>query len=208
MRMLITYLFTFCAIGLMAQGKQSKQEYLKMNLGYGMENNWGNTSFVFGAGYEISYSKKFSLSGDVDYFTTGIYNTYLAHPTSDIPNEERYYNAVFLSARTSYSLVGNRNKFNVSLSAGPTVFYRSYKVMVAYAYRQYLNGRIEVIPGSVKYEAKKGVRLGYYTGIDFNLPVKNRFVFSLGLDSYSNLIPLEFLIGSITFKKRLTPKGR
>lgn len=204
--MLITYLFTFCAISVTAQGKQPKQQYIKTNLGYGFENNWGNTAFVFGAGYEKSYTKKFSLSGDVDYFTTGIYNTYLARPTSDIPNEERYYNAVFVSARASYSLVGNRNKFNVSLSAGPTVFYRSYKLWDEYLARYYPDGRIEIL--YLKYDVQKGVRLGYYTGVDFNLPIKNQFVFSLGLDSYSNLIPLEFLIGSITFKKRLTPKGR
>lgn len=204
--MLITYLFTFCAISVMAQGKQPKQEYLKMNLGYGFENNWGNSAFVFGAGYEKSYTKKFSLSGDLNLFTTAIYNIYLAHPTSDIPNEERYYNAVFLSARASYSLIGNRNKFNVSLSGGPTVFYRSYKVLDEYLARYYPDGRIEIL--YLKYNVQKGLRLGYYTGLNFNLPVKNRFVFSLGLDSYSNLIPLEFLIGSITFKKLLTHKGQ
>lgn len=204
--MMITYLFTFCAIVVMAQGKQPKQQYLKMKLGYGMENNRGNTALVFGAGHEKSYSKKLSLSGDVDYFTTGIYNGYLAHPSSPIPNEQRYYNAIFLSARASYSLIGNRNKFNVSLSGGSTVFYRSYKVLDEYLARYYPDGRIEIL--YLKYNIQKGLRLGYYAGLNFNLPVKNRFVFSLGLDSYSNLIPLEFLIGSITFKKRLTPKGR
>lgn len=202
MRMLITCLFTLCAINVMAQrSKQPKPQYLKINLGYGYENNAGNTAFVFGAGYEKLYSKKFSLSTDLDYFTTAIYNQYLAHPTSDIPNEKRYYHSIFLSARASYSLLGNRNKFNVSLTAGPTIFYRSYKVWDEYLARYYPDGRIELL--YIRYTAEKGPRLGYYAGINFNIPVKNRFVFSFGLDSYSNLIPLEFLIASITVKKRL-----
>ena len=203
MKMLLTYLFTFCAINLMAQDKQPKRQYIKMNLGYGTENNWGNTAFVFGAGYERSYSKKFSLSGDLDYFTTGIYNVYLNRPTSVVPNLERYYKAIFFSGKASYNVLGNQSKFNVSLSAGPTILYRNAKHLQSYSFRGYQDGRTEIIPESVKYKSEKGVRLAYNAGIDFNAPFQNGYVFSIGLDTYSIQIPIEFFIPSFTLKKPL-----
>lgn len=118
MKTLLFLCCLLCAINLKAQHNY------QLRLGYGTENNWGNTAFVFGGGYEKSYSKKFSVSVGADYLTTGIYNTYKAHPTSLIPDEERYYKALFLSAEPSFCVIGKREKFNVSLSAGPTLFHR------------------------------------------------------------------------------------
>src|SRR4051812_14469567 len=62
---------------------------LNLNLGYGTENNYGNTGFLVGIGGQKPLSRKFDLQADVNYFTTGIYNAYLKE--KDFPGEERLY---------------------------------------------------------------------------------------------------------------------
>jgi hypothetical protein len=195
MKFQLVLCFLFCAINLQAQNYQ-------LRLGYGSENNWGNTAFVFGGGYEKWYSDKFSASISADYFTTGIYNVYKAHPTG-FKDEDRYYKALFFSLEPSFCIIGRRNKFNVSLSAGPTIFYRSYKVLSQFSSRLLPDGTVQINPQSIKYNTVKGLRLAYNASLDISVPFKT-FELSAGVRTYaSNEIPLEFLTPSLTFTKAI-----
>jgi hypothetical protein len=196
MKMILSLCCLFCAINLSAQNYQ-------LRLGYGSENNWGNTAFVFGAGYEKWYTGKFSVRSSVDYLTTGIYNAYKAHPTSLLTSEDRYYKALFFSLEPSFCVIGKRDKFNVSLSAGPTLFYRSYKVLNQYSFRLFPDGSVQVDPQSIKYYTAKGFRLAYNASLDVRVPF-DKCQLSAGVRTYaSSEIHLEFFIPSVTFTRAI-----
>ena len=196
MKSLLFLCCLFCAVDLQAQNYQ-------LRVGYGSENNWGNTAFVFGAGYEKWYSDKFSVSASADYFTTGIYNVYKAHPTGSFTDQDRYYKALFFSLEPSFCVIGKRNKFNVSLSAGPTIFYRSYKVLKQYSSMLLPDGTVQINPQSIKYYTAKGFKLAYNASLDISVPFK-AFELSAGVRTYaSNEIHLEFFTPSLTFTKAI-----
>ena len=198
MKVLLFLCCLFAALSLQAQNYQ-------LRLGYGSENNRGNTGFVFGAGYEKWYSPRFSVSAGADYLTTGIYNSYKAHPTGIFTDQERYYKALFLSIEPSFCVIGKQNKFNVSLAAGPTIFYRSYKVLSQYSTRLLPDGRIEINPQSIKYHTARGFRLAYNASLDISVPFQT-FGLSAGLRTYaSSEIHLEFFTPTLTFTKSIKP---
>jgi hypothetical protein len=196
----IYFIIIFSTINLAAQSTNNK--LLKVNVGYGTENNYGNTAFVFGIGYQKTLSKKFSIHTDADYFTTSIYNAYLQNDRK-IPNEERFYYSLFLSGRAAYSVIGNINTFSINLSAGPTLYYYKYRILNTWRTIIYPDGTVYVDPSRTTYYNENKIRFAYNAGIDFNIPVKNNIQVSVGLNTYSSKIPIEFFIPTLSVKKIL-----
>jgi hypothetical protein len=190
----------FCAIG---QEKTSKY-HLVSYLGYGTENNYGNTAFFFGIGINKNLLPKVSVETSLTYFTTGIYNVYKDKPTFYL-NAQRWYNSLFFNVNLQY-LFGNENSLiNAKLKAGPALKYYDYKMLRrALVYNSPIDGLYPIVPGTEVYYRGEGVNVSLYTGFSLDAKINKNLRLGVFLDTYSNSIPLEhFMPGvSATFKIR------
>jgi hypothetical protein len=191
----------FCLIAVSAFAQNPLPKLLNVNLGYGTENNFGNTGFTIGVGGQKFLTKKFDLQADLNYFTTGIYNSY--HKEEKFPGEERFYHNAIVSLKAGYAVVGIATTFNIRLKAGVSTFLYNYKILKYAAYIVRSDGTVEVIPNSILYYREKGLRLGYTFGLEFNIPINPNTSIAAGVDTYSSEIPIEFFIPGISFKRRL-----
>jgi hypothetical protein len=170
-----------------------------VNLGYGTENNVGNTAFIFGVGYERKLAKKLVLMADFNYFTTGIYNA--ENLDRDIEGVERKCNNAFFSIKLGYCLVGEPNIFNMRLKAGFSVFSFNTRYS-SFVSQVFPDGTKILVPGTLRYSDEQGVRAAYHLGIDFNIPITETLHGGIGIDTYSSEILVEFFIPFVSLKKR------
>jgi len=198
-KLLILILFIFGYSLVIAQQSINKIEnnlYLNTFIGYGTENNWGNTAFFGGATLSKSINKHLFLEGGVTLFTTAFYNVYKDRPTG-LVGQDRYYHAVFLTPDVNYTF-GNRKSFlNTSIKVGPSLKYQSDKILTSYFEKVYANGNREVLPGSVRYTYEKGFNISYYAGVSFDAKVSDKLRIGLFLDTYSHAIPIEHFMPGI-----------
>lgn len=184
---------------LLAQNLDSKKKpdlYLNTFVGYGTENNWGNTAFFAGVVLSKPLTKHIFLEAGITRFTTDIYNVYKAKPTN-IDNEDRKYNAWFLTPAVSYTL-GNTSSFiNFSIKTGPSLKYYNYREFGGALIRLYPDGRKEAIEGTLKYIDKKGFNISLYNSVNFNAKITRKLRAGIFLDVYSSLIPIEHFMPGI-----------
>lgn len=98
-KVLLFVLPTFCSDLTNAQSPSTIKNnnlYLNTFVGYGTENNWGNTAFFGGATLSKPVTKHLFVEGKVTLFTTAFYNVYKDRPTG-LVGQDRYYHAVFLT---------------------------------------------------------------------------------------------------------------
>ena len=181
--------------------KADRNLLLTTSLGYGTENNWGNTGFYAGVGITKPVTKRFALEAGLTYFTTSFYNAYKANPTH-FKGEERFYNTVFLQTNLQYCVGNDQSLFNFKIKVGPALKYFDFKAFQFGLINTYSNGRKEPVPGTIKYEIEKGIILSLYNAVSFNAKISPKLRLGVYLDTYSSLIPIEhFMPGiSATFK--------
>ncbi len=170
--------------------------YLNTFAGYGTENNWGNTAFFAGVTLSKPVTKHLFLEGGLTRFTTDIYNVYKAKPTS-IDNEDRKYNAWFLTTNANYTFGKKQSFLNASIKIGPSLKYYNYRVFGGALIRVYPDGRKEAVEGTLKYNDKKGFNISLYNSISFDAKITPKLRAGVFLDSYSSLIFLEHFMPGI-----------
>jgi hypothetical protein len=200
MKQIVLPVFVLMTLNLFSQTKVAK--LLNYNIGYGTENNWGNTGFIVGIGYQRETFKKIDVQVDVNYFTTGIYNAYLENGRR-YEKEDRFYNNGILSAKLGYSVAGRIDKPNIRVKVGLSAMVYKYKILKTITRIFRPDGSIEVVPGSISYYRENGIRLAYNVGFDFNVPINKTSQVSIGLDTYSSLIPIEFFFPFLSYKRTL-----
>ncbi|RYE30714.1 MAG: hypothetical protein EOP42_11725 [Sphingobacteriaceae bacterium] len=164
--------------------------------GYGTENNWGNTAFFVGVDLLKPVKKHIFLELGITRFITDIYNVYKAKPTN-IDNEDRKYNAWFLTPAINYTL-GNRNSFvNISIKIGPSLKYYNYREFGGALIKLYPDGRKEAVEGTLKYIDNKGFNISLYNSVNFNAKITPKLRTGIFLDIYSSLIPIEHFMPGI-----------
>lgn len=198
-KLLILILFIFgysLAIAQQSINKIENNLYLNTFIGYGTENNWGNTAFFGGATLSKSVNKHLFLEGGVTLFTTAFYNVYKDRPTG-LVGQDRYYHAVFLTPDVNYTF-GNRKSFlNASIKVGSSLKYQKDKILKFYLEHVYPDGRIEVVPESVQYYYEKGFNISYYAGVSFDAKVNEKLRFGIFLDTYLHAIAIEHFMPGI-----------
>jgi len=173
-----------------------KDLYFNTFIGYGTENNWGNTAFFAGIILSKSIKKHIFLEAGLTRFTTDIYNVYKAKPTS-IDNEDRKYNAWFLTPAINYTF-GNKQSFiNASIKIGPSLKYYNYRVYGGSLIRIYPDGRKEAVEGTLKYNDKKGFNISLYNSVSFDAKITPNLRAGVFLDVYSSLIPIEHFMPGV-----------
>lgn len=198
-KLLILILFIFgysLAIAQQSINKIENNLYLNTSLGYGTENNWGNTAFFAGIILSKPIKKHIFLEAGLTRFTTDIYNVYKAKPTS-IDNEDRKYNAWFLTTNANYTF-GNKQSFiNASIKIGPSLKYYNYRVYGGSLIRIYPDGRKEAVEGTLKYIDKKGFNISLYNSVSFDAKITPKLRAGVFLDVYSSLIFIEHFMPGI-----------
>lgn len=170
---------------------QSKSKvHLSAFVGYGTENNWGNTAFFAGISFSRPVKKHFFLDAGITRFTTDIYNLYKAKPPN-IDNEDRKYNAWFLTTNINYLIGKEGSLLNARIKVGPSLKYYHYKVFGGAQIILYPDGRREAVPGTLKYQEKDGFNLSLYNSVNFDAKILPALRIGIFLDVYSALIPLE-----------------
>ncbi|MEJ7736441.1 MAG: hypothetical protein WKF97_03355 [Chitinophagaceae bacterium] len=195
-------LVTFLISSSLFTRESSAQQVLNFSLGYGIETNWGNNGVNISAGYQKYFWRGFFLETDLRYFTTMIANVENFKGNRGFPEEQRYYNVLFLAENIGYS-VGNPDRSHLNLKTGASVYYQSYKVIKTYRILMYPDGHNVLVPGTEKYHQEKNVRFGFDLGINYNILIKPGYHVGIGLDTYSREIPGEFFQTYLLFKKRL-----
>ncbi len=200
MRFKFIIIVGICCVNTLAQAqliqKLRSNLYLNTFAGYGTENNWGNTAFFGGVNLSKPVKKHIFLELGITRFTTDIYNVYKAKPTN-IDNEDRKYNAWFLTPAVNYTL-GNTNSFiNFSIKIGPSLKYYNYKEFGGALIRIYPDGRKEAVEGTLKYIDSNGFNISLYNSINFSAKITPKLRAGIFLDTYSNLIPIEHFMPGI-----------
>ena len=117
-RTLTTICFVFlCTILSFAQGTTSKYLFYG-NVGFGFETNYGHTGVLMGIGYQKNLNRKFIFQTDVNHFTSEIIDNDWSYKKE--PNEEGFYRATFNSTRLGYAIIGNIDRFNITVKTGFT----------------------------------------------------------------------------------------
>lgn len=192
----ITFCFEYTNAQTVNVGKNKPDLYLNTFIGYGTEDNQGNTAFFGGLTLSKPVTKHIFLEAGITRFTTDIYNVYKAKPTN-FDGEDRKYNARFLTTDANYTF-GNKQSFlNASIKIGPSLKYYNYKVFSNAAVRVYPDGRKEVVPGTLKYEEKNGFNLSLYNSVSFDAKITAKLRAGVFLDVYSSLIFIEHFMPGI-----------
>ncbi len=180
-----------------AQYSQKKSNlYLNTFAGYGTENNWGNTAFFGGVNLSRPVKKHIFLELGITRFTTDIYNVYKAKPTN-IDNEDRKYNAWFLTPAINYTLGNTNSLINISIKIGPSLKYYNYREFGGALIKIYPDGRKEAVEGTLKYIDKQGFNMSLYNSVSFDAKVTSKLRAGVFLDVYSSLIPIEHFMPGI-----------
>lgn len=181
--------------------KVNKNLYLTTSLGYGTENNEGNTAFYAGIAVAKEIKRKLLVEAGLTYFTTAIYNVYKAKPTN-FDGEERFYNALFLNTNLQYLIGNDKSLINIKIKAGPALRYFDFKVFKSGLIKSYPDGRDEPVPGTIKYDIEESVGLSFYSAVSFDAKVTPKLRMGVYLDTYSGLIEFEYFMPGIyaTFK--------
>lgn len=204
MRKLLSILILILStIKISVKAQQTESKYkLTSSLGYGTENNQGNTAFYAGLEVNRSLTNRLRLEAGLTYFTTDIYNVYKAKPVN-FKEEERRYNALFLNINGQYVFGNENNLINTKLKLGVALKYYDLKAFRNALIRYYpSDGREEVIPGTLEYYDESGVNVALYNGISFDAKVNDNLRLGVFLDVYSSIIPIEHFMPGIhaTFK--------
>ncbi|MEX8546474.1 MAG: hypothetical protein V5804_02630 [Mucilaginibacter sp.] len=196
---ILIIILTFVNTSLFAQKNSVKTKnnlYLNTFVGYGTENNWGNTAFFGGATLSKPIKKHLFLEGGLTLFTTALYNVYKDRPTG-LVGQDRYYHAVFLTPDINYTFGSKKSFLNASIKIGPSLKYQNDKILKFYQERVYPDGHSEVMPGSVQYYYEKGFNISYYAGVSFDAKITDKLRVGIFLDTYSHAIFLEHFMPGI-----------
>ncbi|QPH39180.1 hypothetical protein [Pedobacter endophyticus] len=197
------------SISFKLSAQQQKPGYnLTVLLGYGTENNWGNTAFYAGLAINKKIKRKWATEVGITYFTTDIYNENKDKPTS-FEDEERRYNAIFLNMDVQY-IVGNENSLiNAKIKIGPALKYYDYKAFRSGLFEYYpATGREEPIRGTINYHEKRGVNISLYNGFSLDAKVNSGLRIGVFLDIYSNQILIEHFMPGINAIFKLGTKNK
>lgn len=196
---LLLFMLIFSVIFVKAQTTsiiKKSDLYLNTFVGYGTENNWGNTAFFGGATLSKPVKKHVFLEGGLTLFTTAFYNVYKDMPTG-LVGQDRYYHAVFLTPDINYTFGNKKSFLNASIKIGPSLKYQNDKILKFYQERFYPDGHSEVTPGSVQYYYEKGFNISSYAGVSFDAKISNKLRIGVFLDTYSHAIPIEHFMPGI-----------
>lgn len=199
--LIIILLLIINNVGVNAQRIEPKYN-LSTSLGYGTENNFGNTAFYVGLAINKFLINRFKLEAGLTYFTTDIYNVYKAKPVF-YANEDRKYNSLFFNLNLQY-VIGNENSLiNTKIKVGPSLKYYDYKILKrALVYNMPQDDLYPIVPGTEVYYEKNGVNIALYNGVSFDAKVNQNLRVGVFLDVYSGIIPIEHFMPGInaTFK--------
>ena len=198
---IICFLFLYVNISL-AQERNSKG-LLYGDLSYGFENNMGNPGTLMGVGYQRNLSRKFIFQTDIHYFTTKIIDSKWAEQKQI--NEERFYNAAFLSVGLGYAVIGKTDQFNITIKGGFSLCHLYSEDFFKLGYTQLVNGVMVNVPTFQAFYENRTVG-AYNLGLDVNIPTYQNQFLTIGFLSYSHDIPLQFLffpLPVISYKVRL-----
>ncbi len=183
---------------LYAQTSASLKEnnlYINTSLGYGTENNWGNTGFFVGATLSKPIIKHLFLDAGLTVFTTQIVNAYTYE--HGFRNDQQKYNALFLTPAINYTF-GNKQSFmNASIKVGASLKYYNYKILKTFLEYVYPDGRTEPVPGTLYYITRKRFEIPFYSSVSFDTKVTKKLRVGVFLDTYSYEIPIEFFLPGI-----------
>jgi len=192
----VIFFFTYSLACAQLTDKKKSDLYLNTFIGYGTENNWGNTAFFGGATLSKPINKHLFLEGGLILFTTALYNVYKDRPTG-LVGQDRYYHAVFLTPDINYTFGNKKSFLNASIKIGPSLKYQNDKILKFYQERVYPDGHSEVTPGSVQYYYEKGFNISYYAGVSFDAKITDNLRIGVFLDIYSHAILLEHFMPGI-----------
>jgi hypothetical protein len=188
---------------------QGREVTVKPFAGIGSENNYGNHAQFAGISLSKVLYKRISLEGSLTYFTSGISNVYASEEAKRFDEEDRFFNAAFLTPALSFRLIGrNDSRFGTSIKVGPALKYYNYKLLEQVLVKSYEDGRREVVPGSLKYYQENGLNISAYMALELEAKLSKRLRGGLFLDTYSHEIPLEHtMLGlSVAFNLARTKK--
>lgn len=186
-----------CCFFLLCSNLLHAQKGISLHLGYGTENNWGNTHFFAGLAFQKNLKNKFSYGINATGLTTDIYN---ANKGSEgrPPFETRRYNAFFLTAPFSYNIIGkNENFFKWKLNAGPSLKIYSYNLLTQWRTIIHSDGSREWPAEYLKYEKKKGISLNLFVSTDFTFKVNDNINAGVLLETYTGKIFIEHFMPGI-----------
>jgi len=172
----ICLVFLCTTIGL-AQNNRPAQ-FVYGDISYGFENNVGNTGLLMGIGYQRLLNNKFIFQADFQHYNSELINNnwQSTEPYNiDLVSDR----SVFLSAALGYALIGNENKINLTIKAGPTLSYSKFYM--------YTGSSVNLPNHGDK------LKVGLNLGMDFNIPIRQRHFLTIGFLSYSSDIPLQYL---------------
>lgn len=201
-------LFGLSMTSLAQKANLNKNIFLTPSLGYGTENNWGNTGFYAGLALTKSLSKRFAIESGITYFTTGLYNVYKANPTF-YANEDRYYNVGFLNLNIQYVIGNEPSWFNAKVKVGSGIKHHNFKMLRrAKVYYEGPGPTYEIVPGTEIYEKENRLSLSLYSAVSFDAKVTSDLRIGVYLDTYSSLIFLEHFMPGIYATFKLGQKGK
>lgn len=192
---ILTIVLLFPFIIIKAQDKSISGSSASVHIGYGTENNYGNTTFFGGFGVEKNLRKKFIIGADITRFTTNIYNAY---KDQTFDNEERFYKGWFITPKAGYNVVGNNtSSFTLTIAAGPAVKYYNYKMFKSGLVKNYPDGRRIPVDSTIRWYTEKDFNLSLYTGISFNFEISTNVKASIFIDTYGHEIAIEHFMPGI-----------
>ena len=177
----ICLVFLCTTIGF-AQGGTPKNLFYG-NIGFGFETNYGHTGVLMGLGYQKSLSRKFIFQTDVNHFTSEIIDNDWSYKKE--PNEEGFYRATFYSTRLGYAIIGNIDRFNITVKTGFTLCHLKSLDLSNYPYTVLESGlKVDVPSTKVHYEENRLVGACNF-GIDANFPINQKHIITVGFSSYA-----------------------
>lgn len=169
--------------------------YLNTFVGYGTENNFGNTGFFTGVTLSKPIIKHLFFDAGLTVFTTQIVNAYTYE--HGFRNDQQKYNALFLTPAINYTF-GNKQSFiNASIKVGASLKYYNYKILKTYMEYLYPDGRREPMPSTFLFYEKNGFNISLYNSVSFDVKVTPKLRVGVFLDVYSYEIPIEHFMPGI-----------
>lgn len=197
-KLLILILFIFgysLAIAQQSINKIENNLYLNNFVGYGTENNYGNTAFFAGVTLSKPVTKHVFLELGLTGFTTVIYNGYTYE--HGFKNNQQKYNALFLTPAVKYTFGSKEAFINAAIKAGPALKFYDYKILKTYMEYLYPDGRREPVPSTFQYYNGTKFEVPIYGSISFDAKVSPKLRLGIFLDTYSYAIPIEFFMPGI-----------